>query len=279
MRVARFYVLSSVVLILVLSIPGSSSGYEVLRSFSGYGPGGLAFDEATDTLWVSDMMGQSILQLNSFDGSELNSLDVSGYNAQPTGLSYYDGSLWNSDQTDSIIYEVNTASGDYTAQLSGQGGLTFEGGYLWRGPDWDSTVLLKIDPLTGSTVDTIDLALDPITSFISGLAFDSNSGTLWVADSRNNNLLNVALDGTILSTTEFSPSGFTGYEAGGLAFDDVNNTLWVNYADFSLGPVPNAKIYELSMTTVIPEPVSSILFIVGGATLGFRRFWRKQRTV
>ena len=30
-------------------------------------------------------------------------------------------------------------------------------------------------------------------------------------------------------------------------------------------------------TSVVPEPISSTLFIVGGATLGFRRFWKKFR--
>lgn len=28
--------------------------------------------------------------------------------------------------------------------------------------------------------------------------------------------------------------------------------------------------------TVTPEPISSILFLTGGATLGFRRFWKKR---
>ena len=31
--------------------------------------------------------------------------------------------------------------------------------------------------------------------------------------------------------------------------------------------------------SVVPEPISSTLFISGSATLGFRRFWKKRRTV
>ena len=33
----------------------------------------------------------------------------------------------------------------------------------------------------------------------------------------------------------------------------------------------------IGSTTVVPEPVSSILFLAGGATLGFRRFRKKRR--
>ncbi len=40
---------------------------------------------------------------------------------------------------------------------------------------------------------------------------------------------------------------------------------------------PDPENVILGTTTVVPEPVSTTLFIVGGATLGFRRFWRKKR--
>ena len=47
-----------------------------------------------------------------------------------------------------------------------------------------------------------------------------------------------------------------------------NNTGWAMYR------------WDLmaSSTTVLPEPVSSTLFIAGGATLGFRRFRKKIRS-
>jgi hypothetical protein len=34
-----------------------------------------------------------------------------------------------------------------------------------------------------------------------------------------------------------------------------------------------------SSLSVVPEPVSSILFVAGGATLGFRRFWKKRKQI
>lgn len=42
----------------------------------------------------------------------------------------------------------------------------------------------------------------------------------------------------------------------------------------------NQKPFGISMyPTVLPEPVSSILFITGGGTLGLRRFWKKRRNI
>ena len=37
--------------------------------------------------------------------------------------------------------------------------------------------------------------------------------------------------------------------------------------------------WSFASTAVVPEPISSTLFIVGGATLGFRRFWKKRRNI
>ena len=55
----------------------------------------------------------------------------------------------------------------------------------------------------------------------------------------------------------------------------INNSgQIVGYGDY------NGQTRAFLLTpTVVPEPISSTLFIVGGASLGLRRFWRKRRTV
>lgn len=37
--------------------------------------------------------------------------------------------------------------------------------------------------------------------------------------------------------------------------------------------------FAVSPVPVVPEPISAILFVIGGATLGLRRFWNKRKSV
>ena len=50
--------------------------------------------------------------------------------------------------------------------------------------------------------------------------------------------------------------------------------LWTVDAKYSKSK-SNSDTANTSFT-VTPEPISSILFLTGGATLGFRRFWKKR---
>ncbi len=254
-------------IILLLLFPATSFGYTILETFhqGQYGPGGLAYDEVNDDLWASDLIGQKILKINPNTGSVQTTLNVS-YNSLPTGLTYKDGYLWNSDQwaVPEIIHKVNPANGNSVDTIPGLGGLTFDHlGRLWS-TDW-YVQLRALDPNNGAILDTITLpGFDPSgDDQIMGLAFDNNTETLWVSvveDRWNppaqNWLLNVALDGTVLSTEEFDPDpALNGYELGGLAFDNNSGTLWANYSLFDRPPTwDDAYIYKLS-----PEPSGPVI--------------------
>jgi len=79
-----------------------------------------------------------------------------------------------------------------------------------------------------------------------------------------------------------------GYWSGTEVSDDndpsVNNYAWYfGTGDGSQGKeakgVGGNALAVRPGLAVVPEPISSILFVVGGATLGFRRFWKKRKTV
>jgi hypothetical protein len=66
-----------------------------------------------------------------------------------------------------------------------------------------------------------------------------------------------------------------------------NSPYWYEYVVPGVGNVKEVDYYtdnnpptvtELARVGVVPEPISSTLFIVGGITLGFRRFWKKRRS-
>ncbi|MHC4638868.1 MAG: NHL repeat-containing protein, partial [Planctomycetota bacterium] len=249
-------------IMLLVLFPASSFGYTILKTFhqGQYGPGGLAYDELIDALWSSHLIEKKILKINPNNGSVLTTLYVN-YNDLPTGLTYKDGYLWNSDQwaVPEVIHKVNPANGNSVDTIPGLGGLTFDHlGRLWS-TDW-YVELRALDPVDGTILDTIALpGFDPSgDDQIMGLAFDEGTQTLWVSvveDRWNppatNWLLNVALDGTVLSTEEFDPDpALDGYEIGGLAFDNNSGTLWANYSYFDRPPTfDDTYIYQLN-----PEP-------------------------
>jgi len=55
----------------------------------------------------------------------------------------------------------------------------------------------------------------------------------------------------------------------------IRSLYWTDIPGNTVAAIDNVIIE----TTVVPEPISSTLFIVGGATLGFRRSWKKKKIV
>lgn len=71
------------------------------------------------------------------------------------------------------------------------------------------------------------------------------------------------------------------YERTGYIRIDSEASELINTVTFQIDSAPRGTIDGMSIDhvafNVVPEPLSSTLFIVGGATLGFRR-WRKKKT-
>jgi hypothetical protein len=250
----------------------TTGGYTILGYFheAQYGPGDLAYDEATDVLWASDIVKKKIRKIDPNTGSVLTNLNVS-YNELPLGLTYRNNYLWNSDQwanpPDGLIHKVDPANGSSIHSITGLGGLTFDHrGWLWC-TNW--VELSALDPANGSILDTITLpGFDLDYDQTLGLAFDEGTQTLWISVVTNawdvpgqgpqtNYLLNVALDGTVLSTQVFDPDpALDGYQLVGLAFDNNNNILWANYSLFDRPPTwDDTYIYKLSVGGPTAVPV------------------------
>jgi len=87
------------------------------------------------------------------------------------------------------------------------------------------------------------------------------------------------------SALPFTNFNSTGYWSGTAYEPNPSAGYWwfsfgASYQNVGLATAPGGSVIavrECPSCTVVPEPVSSTLFLVGGATLGFRRF-RKRKT-
>ncbi len=92
-----------------------------------------------------------------------------------------------------------------------------------------------------------------------------------------------------------SPGNFASrFTTGETVVYDISYSSAIDVSSFNFISAPNggegeafsaAHIQSIGVgedsgwIAVVPEPISSTLFIVGGATLGFRRFWKKRRKI
>lgn len=162
----------------------------------------------------------------------------------PDGLTWVDGYLWITSDTDYMLYKVDPADGAVVDQItppgSGSGsltGLTWDGEHLLctlQAPPWR---IYFIDTETGLAVDSIPT---PSASNNEGLAWD---GTYIWSTNYSNNVIYKLDPGTgdVLEYFQpYSPMGCTG-----LAFDGFN--IYVSMQNTPM-------IYVL--LPMVPQPVS-----------------------
>ncbi len=167
-------------------------------------------------LRIAIVTGTLLLVLSAFpivavraDGTLLRGLDVpatvpSGHNARPAlywpiGVAFDGNNLWYSQpcQCTSDIFETTTTGQllRTLTEVSNAGGLAWDGSHLWVGSFPTNAVtctsgntgcayLTEVDVTTGNPIRTVDLsdifAQDQECGLISGLNYDSFTGTFWV---------------------------------------------------------------------------------------------------
>lgn len=213
----------------------------------------------------------------------------------PTG-ELYGWSLMNKDtnETSGQLYTIDTSSGEINLIGSAQGdefinGLAFDSNGTLYGL---GTNLYTINTSTG--IET-QIGSDPIGDGNRGLAIDSSDqlyawtgsqiaeDQLIMIDETTGDTTNIQLDLDIQSCcvgTEFNPD--TGeivtIRGGNMIYSTDITTGHVSYlgsVEYN-GVAINAN--SLAAVAVVPEPISTILFLTGGAVFAGRHYRNKKRT-
>ena len=140
--------------------------------------------------------------------------------AVPLGLAWDGNTLWNADGYTDILYSLNRLNGALVRSIASPqallSGVTFDGEDLWICSEAGATIF-KVGILTGGIQKRLDLQKGAFSALVYG-----SGGSLWIADSLSNKILQVdSLTGEILST--FANPG---KRVDGMAFD--GGALWLS---------------------------------------------------
>jgi len=178
-------------------------------------------ESGTEYIYVVnyDAQNDDLIKFYANNGSEVTRWDISGYSGDSRGLAW-NGSRWFiADLVDDLIYQVDPAdptaserSFTYTG-VNNPSGLAWDGLYLWV-TDEGTNKVYQID-LYGNIQTSWDTVTNP-----TGIAYDTNSGHLWLIVETTQLLYEFYTNGTQINS--WNPSG-TNPE--GVAYASVDRAL------------------------------------------------------
>ena len=207
---------------------------------------GIQSADATATIFLDDNAGNTVTIVDEGTGDTLAGWGQVGYNG-PLGI-------WTVNVTNGFTYPLLGTQTDAQMHLNSVDVSSSTGGTL---DIWFSEI--NYGPLTLPGVETqASVTTAGTTSFTSYL---DNTNTIF------------GTGNTIGSLGPYSNGSFAGSTT--TAITASNPYSLTTYASITHGSGTNITSFDMELN-VVPEPISSTLFLVGAGTLGFRR-WRKKR--
>ena len=240
-------------------------------------PTGIAWDG--EHFWVVNFGGANKLLKYDPSGNLVDSFTAPGSSA--LALTFDGKYLWSLDFPERSAHQFDF-SGNIVKTIPvpeeclqrgyGEGGLAYDGQYLWRG---QGSRLCRFDT-SGNLADVVQIQIDWIVA--NGLAWDGEH--LWVSDSQNEKIFEVdPSNGNVLRWITAS-----GEETWGMTW--VDNHLWAceltndwnNYIIVEMEPTPS--IFTIPTPTPVPSPpvaegcppVSGELIAVDGLKKDWQEF-------
>jgi len=177
---------------------------------------------------LSFLLALAVVLVASADQGDVLSM-IPAPAGNPDGLTWIDGSLWITSDTEFEIYEIDPATGNVLTTLPGHGndqsltGLTYDGTYL---RSCCHPMIYSWNLSTNAVVDSIPA---PGSTANEGLAWDGSS--IWSTNYNDNIIFEIDPDdGTLLSYFYPQSTDFDGLT--GLAYDGF--FLWVSDQDSQL---------------------------------------------
>lgn len=194
----------------VASLPaGTRTDYPV-----GKKPYGVAFDNLTNSVWVTNYGSDTVSKININTGTRIDYPVVRG----PMGVAFDNvtNSVWVTSAYSGGVSKININTGARIDYPGGVWGIAFDNvtNSVWA-TNRNSNTVSKINIETGEKNDYF------VGNTPNGVAFDNITNSVWVANEFSGTVSKVDINTG--AKTDYSVDG----SPYGVAFDDITNSVWV----------------------------------------------------